>query len=56
MDALASGMKVRLPGITGTLSAGLLFILLGVADCHLSKTIVIACVATLTQLYLETFP
>jgi len=51
MGALASGMKVRLPGVTGTLSASFLFILLGVADCSLPETLVIAWVATLTQLY-----
>jgi diguanylate cyclase (GGDEF)-like protein/putative nucleotidyltransferase with HDIG domain len=46
---LASGLKVRLPGIDGTMSVNFLFILLGVMDLSLPETLVIGCAATLVQ-------
>ena len=46
---LASGLKVQLPGIDGTMSVNFLFILLGVMDLTLPETIVIGCAATLMQ-------
>src|SRR3954454_12422023 len=46
---LASGFKVQLPGIDGTLSVNFLFILLGVMDLSLAETLVIGCAATLVQ-------
>jgi len=46
---LASGLKVQLPGIDGTMSVNFLFILLGVMDLSLPETIVIGCAATLMQ-------
>lgn len=51
LGTLSSGMKVRLPGVTGTLSVGFLFILLGIADCSASEAVAIAWATTLTQLY-----
>jgi diguanylate cyclase (GGDEF)-like protein/putative nucleotidyltransferase with HDIG domain len=51
MTLLASGLKVTLPGITGTLSVSYVFILLGVADLKPSETVVIACSAVLAQTY-----
>src|SRR6202142_2715078 len=46
---LASGLKVQLPGIDGTMSVNFLFILLGVMELSLPETMVIGCVATLVQ-------
>jgi diguanylate cyclase (GGDEF)-like protein/putative nucleotidyltransferase with HDIG domain len=47
--ALASGLKVQLPGIDGTMSVNFLFILLGVVELSLPETLVIGCTATLVQ-------
>src|SRR5215471_6070812 len=46
---LASGLKVQLPGIDGTMSVNFLFILLGVLELSLPETLVIGCTATLVQ-------
>ena len=46
---LASGLKVQLPGIDGTMSVNFLFILLGVIELSLPETLVIGCTATLVQ-------
>jgi len=46
---LASGFKVQLPGIDGTMSVNFLFILLGVMDLSLAETLVMGCTATLVQ-------
>src|SRR6201981_1004421 len=46
---LASGLKVQLPGIDGTMSVNFLFILLGVLQLSLPETLVIGCTASLAQ-------
>jgi Ca2+/Na+ antiporter len=46
---LASTLKIRLPGMTGTMSVSFLFILIGIADYSFSQTIVMGCAATLIQ-------
>ena len=46
---LASGLKVQLPGIDGTMSVNFLFILMGVMELTLPETIAIGCTATLVQ-------
>ncbi len=46
---LASGLKVQLPGIDGTMSVNFLFILMGVMDLSLPETLVIGCAASLFQ-------
>ena len=46
---LASGLKVQLPGIDGTMSVNFLFILLGVVELTLPETMVIGCTASLVQ-------
>ena len=46
---LASGLKIRLPGIDGTMSVNFLFILLGVLELSLPETLVIGCTASLVQ-------
>src|SRR6266852_1496579 len=46
---LASGLKVQLPGIDGTMSVNFLFILMGVMELSLPETLVIGCAASLMQ-------
>jgi len=46
---LASGMKVRLPGVFGTLSVNYLFILLGITDMSSGEAIAIGCASALMQ-------
>lgn len=46
---LASGLKVQLPGIDGTMSVNFLFILLGVLELSLPETMILGCTATLAQ-------
>src|SRR5882724_11226060 len=46
---LASRMKVRLPGIDGTMSVNFLFVLLGVMEMSLPETLLIGCAAGLAQ-------
>src|SRR5215471_6105925 len=45
----ASSLKVRLPGIDGTMSVNFLFILLGVLELSLPETLLIGCSAALVQ-------
>ncbi|MCC6585988.1 MAG: diguanylate cyclase [Bryobacterales bacterium] len=47
--ALSSGLKVRLPGITGTLSVNYVFILLGVLELSQGQTTLIASIGTTVQ-------
>ncbi|HYW38026.1 MAG TPA: HD domain-containing phosphohydrolase [Terriglobales bacterium] len=46
---LASGLKIQLPGIDGTMSVNFLFILLSVLELNLPETLVLGCTATLAQ-------
>src|SRR5450432_194677 len=46
---LASRLKVRLPGIDGTMSVNFLFVLLGVLELSLAETLLIGCAAGLAQ-------
>lgn len=46
---LVSTLKGRLPGITGTVSFGFVFILIGVAEFSFSETVAIACATGLVQ-------
>ncbi len=46
---LASGLKVQLPSIDGTMSVNFLFILLGVMELSLPETLAIGCMASLVQ-------
>ncbi len=46
---LASTLKVRVPGITGTISASFLFVLIGIADYTFPETLVVGCAAALVQ-------
>ena len=49
LAVVASTMKVRLPGITGTMSVNFLFILIGIADFTLAETLTMGCLAILIQ-------
>jgi hypothetical protein len=46
---VASTLKVRLPGLTGTMSLNFLFILMGVSQLSFSETLALGAVATVTQ-------
>ena len=47
--ALSSLLKVRLPGIDGTISVNFLFVLLGIMELSFPETVVITCAAGLVQ-------
>src|SRR5258708_35351530 len=53
---LASVLKVRLPGIDGTMSVNFLFILLGIMELSLHETLIIGCTAGLVQGLWRTLP
>lgn len=46
---VASTLKVRLPGITGTMSLNFLFILIGVSQLSFSETLALGAIATAMQ-------
>src|SRR5271165_5272203 len=48
---LASSLKIKLPGINGTMSVNFLFILLGVLEMSFAETLVIGFAAFLVQSY-----
>ena len=48
---LASGLKIQIPGLDGTMSVNFLFILLGVLELSLPETLLIGCTATLVQCF-----
>jgi two-component system, sensor histidine kinase and response regulator len=47
--AIASGLKVRLPGVTGTASVSVLVIVVAIANLSLPEAVVISAVAVLVQ-------
>ncbi|HVO63661.1 MAG TPA: hypothetical protein VMT53_22250 [Terriglobales bacterium] len=49
LTVVASTLKVRLPGLTSTISASFLFVLIGVADFSLPETLAVGCAAALVQ-------
>jgi hypothetical protein len=48
---LASSLKIKLPGINGTMSVNFLFILLGVLELSFAETLVLGFAAVLVQSY-----
>ena len=48
---LSSGLKVSLPGVTGTMSVSYIFILTGVAELTLGQTIVLGLSSALVQIF-----
>src|ERR1700687_4707659 len=53
---LASRLKVRLPGITGTMSVNFLFILLGILELGFAETLALATAAILVQCFYRDRP
>jgi hypothetical protein len=49
LAVIASTLKVRLPGVTGTISVNFLFVLIGIADFTLAETLTIGCSAIVMQ-------
>src|SRR5712672_3500470 len=49
-----SVLKVKLPGITSTMSVNFLFVLVGIVELTVPETLVIACGATLLQALVRT--
>ena len=46
---LASGFKVALPGINGTMSAGVVVVLVSVVELSMAETLVLGCVGSVVQ-------
>ncbi len=51
----ASGMKVTLPGINGTMSVNFLFILIGLLDMSYPETMALGCAATIVQSFYKSW-
>ena len=49
LTTISSAMKIRIPGIEGTMSPNFVFLVLGIAVCSFSEVIAIALVASLVQ-------
>src|ERR1700691_4890059 len=47
----SSGLRIRVPGVTGTLSLTFLFVLFGVIELTPSETVVLGVLVTLIQCY-----
>lgn len=56
MSLLAATLKLRLPGMTGTMSIGFVFVLLGIAQLTLPETMLIACAGAAVQCVWRTKP
>ena len=50
LAALAATLKVRIPGLEGTMSPSFVFLLLGMTACHFSEVVAITLTAALVQL------
>src|ERR1700685_2478639 len=46
---LAATLKIKLPGLPGTMSVNLPFILLAAAEMSLAEAVVVGCISTLVQ-------
>ncbi len=51
LTAIASAMKIVMPGVEGTVSVNFVFFLVGVANMSISETLVLALAATLVQCF-----
>ena len=49
----SSGLKVRLPGVTGTLSVNFVFVLTAIIDLPLSQTLLLGCCAAVAQSWIR---
>jgi hypothetical protein len=50
----AARMKVKLPGLSGTMSVNLPFVLLAVAELNLAEALLVACASTMAQCWPKT--
>ena len=48
---VSSGLKVSLPGVTGTMSVWFLFIMIGFTELSLAETLALGCSAALVQCF-----
>lgn len=48
---IAAALKLRLPGLTGTMSIGFVFVLLGISELTLLETMLMACCGVLVQCF-----
>lgn len=48
---LASGLKLHLPGVTGTISVSFFFVLIGIASLGLPQVLVVGCSSVLVQYF-----
>lgn len=49
LASIAATLKLRLPGLTGTMSIGFVFVLLGISELTLPETMLIACAGVAVQ-------
>jgi len=49
LSLLAATLKLRLPGLTETMSIGFVFVLLGIAELTLPETMLVACASVVVQ-------
>lgn len=48
---LAAGLKLHLPGVTGTISVGFFFVLIGIVSLSLPQVLITGCLAVLVQYF-----
>src|SRR6266536_1552270 len=46
---ISAGLKIKLPGVMGTMSVNFLFILIGIVNMSMAETMMIGCIGTLVQ-------
>jgi len=49
LSLVAAALKLRLPGLPGTMSIGFVFVLLGISELTLPETMLLACAGVVTQ-------
>jgi len=49
LSLLAASLKLRLPGLTGTMSLSFVFVLLGISELTLAETMLMACAGAIVQ-------
>ncbi len=54
LSLVAAALKLRLPGLTGTMSIGFVFVLLGIAELTAPETMLMACAGVLVQCFWRT--
>lgn len=49
LSLIAAALKLRLPGLTGTMSIGFVFVLLGISEFTIAETMLMACAGVIVQ-------